>query len=98
MPIDPSPYRQNLDRNPANHVPLSPVVFLQWAADVYPDRVAVVHGALRQTWAQTFERARLASPETSVGRLRHRVCVLRRLQHKRVERARLLHGGKMRIG
>ncbi|NLD69365.1 MAG: acyl-CoA synthetase [Limnobacter sp.] len=58
MPTVPNPYRQDLDRNPANHVALSPVVFLQWAADVYPERVAIVHGALRQTWAQTRDRAR----------------------------------------
>ena len=47
---------------------------------------------------KTFERARLAGPETSVGRLRHRARALRRLQNKGVERARLLHDGNVRIG
>jgi fatty-acyl-CoA synthase len=55
-------YAQGLDRNPANHVPLSPLGFLERSASVYPDRVAVIHGDLRQTWAQTRERCfRLAS-------------------------------------
>ncbi len=58
MPTHPNPYRQGLDRNPANHVPLTPTSLVQWAADVYPDRCAVIHGSLRRTWRQTWERAR----------------------------------------
>jgi fatty-acyl-CoA synthase len=58
MPTHPNPYRENLERRPANHVPLSPLGFLRWAADVHPERVAIVHGPLRQTWAQTYERTR----------------------------------------
>ena len=55
-------YGQGLDRTPANHVPLSPLRFLDRSAAVYPDRVALIHGGLRQTWAQTRERCyRLAS-------------------------------------
>jgi fatty-acyl-CoA synthase len=55
-------YATGLDRNPANHVPLTPLGFLDRTASVYPDRIAIVHGALRQTWAQTRERCyRLAS-------------------------------------
>jgi fatty-acyl-CoA synthase len=43
-------------------VPLTPLRFIDRAADVYPDRIAIVHGALRQTWQQTRERClRLAS-------------------------------------
>jgi fatty-acyl-CoA synthase len=53
-----SPYDLGLDRNPANHVPLTPVTFLQRAAAVHPERLAIVHGALRQTWGQTGERCR----------------------------------------
>ncbi|MEK8025167.1 acyl-CoA synthetase [Pseudaquabacterium rugosum] len=53
-----SPYDIGLDRNAANHVALSPLSFLERAAAVYPQRVALVHGALRQTWAQTFARCR----------------------------------------
>jgi fatty-acyl-CoA synthase len=55
-------YAQGLDRTPANHVPLSPLGFLERSADVFPDRTAVVYGPHRQTWAQTRERChRLAS-------------------------------------
>ncbi|MDH5352371.1 MAG: AMP-binding protein, partial [Betaproteobacteria bacterium] len=43
---------------PANFVPLSPIAFLPRAAEVYPDRIAVVHGGARITYAQFFERAR----------------------------------------
>ncbi|MCU0655451.1 MAG: AMP-binding protein [Polyangiaceae bacterium] len=53
-----SPYDLGLDRNPANHIPLTPVTFLQRAAAVHPGRLAIVHGALRQTWGQTGERCR----------------------------------------
>jgi fatty-acyl-CoA synthase len=51
-------YEQNLDRTPANHVPLSPVSFLVRAARVYGPRVAVIHGARRYSYAQFLERAR----------------------------------------
>ena len=49
-----SPYDQDLPQNPANHAPLTPLAFIQRAAEVYPDRLAVVHGDLRRTWGQTM--------------------------------------------
>ena len=58
MPTHPNPYRQGLDRTPANHVALTPLSLLDWAADVYPGRCALVHGPLRRTWAEVRERAR----------------------------------------
>jgi len=42
-------YSSGLDRTLANHVPLSPLGFLDRSADVYPDRVAIIDGKLRQT-------------------------------------------------
>jgi fatty-acyl-CoA synthase len=54
----PGRYDLGLDQNQANHAPLTPLVFLDWSADVYPDRPAVVHGARRYTWSQTRERCR----------------------------------------
>ena len=61
-------YEMDLDQNPANHVPLSPVSFLTRAARVYPDRVAIVHGARRYTYAQFLERTRrLASALAACG-------------------------------
>ncbi len=44
--------------NAANHAPLTPLIFLDRAADLYPLRTAIVHGTLRRTWAQTRERCR----------------------------------------
>ena len=61
-------YLTGLDANAANYAPLTPLVFLDWSADVYPDRLAVVHGARRFTWAQTRERCqRLASALSARG-------------------------------
>jgi len=57
-----NPYELNLDKNAANYVALSPLSFIRRTAAVYPDRTAVVHGDLRRTWLQTYERCvRLAS-------------------------------------
>ena len=53
-----SPYASGLDRTPANFTPLTPVSFLAKAADVYPERLAIVHGELRRNWAQVYERSR----------------------------------------
>ena len=58
MPTRPNPYRQDLDRNAANHVPLTPISLVQWAADVFPERCAVIHGPLRYSWSQMMARAR----------------------------------------
>ncbi|HNW63289.1 MAG: acyl-CoA synthetase [Piscinibacter sp.] len=53
-----NPYAIGLDRNAANHVALSPLSFLERAAHVYPDRIAIVHGDLRQDWRTTYARSR----------------------------------------
>jgi fatty-acyl-CoA synthase len=54
----PNPYEQDLDRNPANHAPLTPLTFIEWSASVYPARSAVIHGARRFTWQETYARCR----------------------------------------
>jgi len=60
--MDQTIYDTGLDRNPANHQPLSPLTFLERAADVFPDRVAVIHGPVRQTFRELRARShRLAS-------------------------------------
>ncbi len=51
-------YDTGLDRNAANHVPLSPLTFLARTAQVYPERTAVIHGALRYSWAESYARCR----------------------------------------
>lgn len=53
-----NPYAENLDPNPANHVPLTPLTLLERAASVFPDRVAVIHGERRLTWREVYGRCR----------------------------------------
>ncbi|MCB4365980.1 acyl-CoA synthetase [Hydrogenophaga taeniospiralis] len=61
-------YDRDLPRNEANFAPISPLSFIERTAEVYPGRLAIVHGALRQTWAQTYARARqLASALLRAG-------------------------------
>lgn len=63
-----SPYDHDLDRTPANYTPLSPLSFLARAVDVYPDRIAVVHGHQRLTYAEFLARSRrLASVLARLG-------------------------------
>ncbi|MCC7273787.1 MAG: acyl-CoA synthetase [Alphaproteobacteria bacterium] len=63
-----SPYDLHLERNPANHVPLTPLGFIERTAAVFPDRTAVIHGAVRRTWADTYDRCRrLASALVRLG-------------------------------
>src|SRR2546425_9528743 len=53
---------------PANYTPLSPIVFLLRAGEIYPERVAAVHGRVRHTYARFHERAqRRASALDKVG-------------------------------
>jgi fatty-acyl-CoA synthase len=54
----PSPYEKDLDKNPANYAPLTPLQFIERAAYVYPNRLAVVHGKRRYTWKETYARSR----------------------------------------
>jgi len=52
----------------ANHVPLSPLTFLPRAANLYPNKDAVVYGNRKYTWKQCYERCiRLASSITKLG-------------------------------
>jgi fatty-acyl-CoA synthase len=54
MPIDLS--ADFLQRRPANFRPMTPIQFLRRAADVFPDRTAVVHGDIRLTWREHARR------------------------------------------
>jgi len=56
--MNPSIYEVGLDKNEANHQPLSPLPFLERAASVFPDRIAVVHGNTKLTYAQFYRRCR----------------------------------------
>jgi fatty-acyl-CoA synthase len=48
----------HLERNAANFAPLSPLGFLSRAAQIYPDKLAVLHRTTRYTYRQFYERAR----------------------------------------
>ncbi len=61
-------YDQDLPQTPANFAPMSPLSFIERTAEVYPTRLAVVHGSLRQDWATTYRRCRqLASALSQAG-------------------------------
>ena len=51
-------YDRDLDKNPANYQPLTPLSFLERAAQVYPDHLAVIHGDLRRTYRDFYARSR----------------------------------------
>jgi fatty-acyl-CoA synthase len=53
-----TPYDRDLDRNPANFQPLTPLGFLERAANVFPQHTAIIHGPLRRTYAEFYARAR----------------------------------------
>src|SRR5208282_3928823 len=53
-----SPYDRDLDRNAANFQPLTPLTFLERAAAVFPDRLAVAHGPLRRNYRDFHARSK----------------------------------------
>src|SRR5262245_51674601 len=54
----PTPYDTDLDRNPANFQPLTPLTFLERAAAVFPGHTAIMHGKLSRSYAEFYSRAR----------------------------------------
>ncbi len=55
-----NPYDENLGKNPANHQPLTPLTYLERAAKVYPDHVAIIHGARRTSYRDFWRRSAAA--------------------------------------
>src|SRR5947209_13961972 len=53
-----TPYDIDLDRNPANFQPLTPLSLLERAAAVFPQQTAVIHGKLRRDYADLYARSR----------------------------------------
>jgi fatty-acyl-CoA synthase len=51
-----NPYAHDLDKNPANYQPLTPLSYLARAALVFPDKMAIIHGNQRVTYAQYYAR------------------------------------------
>ena len=63
-----NPYQLGLDKNAANFVALSPISYIERTAKVYPNQLAVIYGAQRQTWSQTYARCcRLAHALGGLG-------------------------------
>ena len=61
-------FSQDLPRTGANFAPISPLSFMERTAEVYPNRLAVVHGELRRSWSQVYTRCRqLASALHKAG-------------------------------
>jgi len=66
-----SPYDVDLDKNPANYQPLTPISYLERAAKVFPDHVAIIHGRQRTDYRTFWRRSlKLASAlsKNGVGR------------------------------
>lgn len=62
MTSAPHPY-DDLPRNPANFVPLSPLSFVARSAAVYPHQTAIIHGTRRLSWAEVHRRCRQAASQ-----------------------------------
>ncbi len=61
-------FERDLDKNKANHVPLSPVSFVQRSAEIFGDLPAVIHGQRRYSWSECRERsARLGAALKHLG-------------------------------
>jgi len=52
-----NPFNTDLDRNPANFQPLTPLTFLERAASVMPDHLAIIHGSLRYSYSEFYCRS-----------------------------------------
>ncbi len=61
-------YFDELQKSPANYVPLSPLSIIKRTADIYSGRTAVISGQQSFTWSEIYTRSRqLASRLQSVG-------------------------------
>src|SRR6185436_18423481 len=62
------PYETGLDRVPANFQPLTPLSFLERAAQVFPRHTAIIDGGQRLDYATFYARSRrLASALSKLG-------------------------------
>ena len=61
-------YNQNLDKNEANFVPLTPLSFLERAKDIYPGYVGIVYEDRSYTWSEIYKRCiKFASALEKIG-------------------------------
>ena len=63
-----SHYDNNLDKNNANFVPLTPLSFLERAKDIYPNYEALVYEDRKYTWSEIYKRCiKFASALEKIG-------------------------------
>ena len=61
-------YEQNLDKNDANFVPLTPLTFLERVKDIYPNYEALVYENRSYTWSDVYRRCtKFASALEKIG-------------------------------
>ena len=53
--------QNELKKNHANYSPLTPIVFIEKAAKIFPDRYSIIHENKYFTWEQTFMRCKPVS-------------------------------------
>jgi len=53
-----TPYDIDLDKNPANFQPLTPLALLERAAATFPDQIAVLHGPIQRNYRDFYARCR----------------------------------------
>ncbi len=63
-----NPYAQDLDKNPANYQPLTPISYLERAARTFPEQIAIIHGDSQTTYRDFWRRSlQLASALAARG-------------------------------
>ncbi|RWC60239.1 acyl-CoA synthetase [Mesorhizobium sp.] len=63
-----NPYEKDLDKNAANHQPLTPLTYLERAAKTYPDHIAIIYGSQRIDYRTFWQRSlKLASALRKCG-------------------------------
>ncbi len=61
-------YENNLNKNDANFVPLTPLSFLERAKDIYPNYEALVYESRSYTWTDVYKRCtKFASALEKIG-------------------------------
>ncbi len=61
-------FDENLDKNKANFVPLSPLTFLERTKDIYPNYEAIIYGNRTYSWKNVYERScQFASALRKIG-------------------------------
>ena len=61
-------YNQNLEKNLANFVPLTPLSFLERSKDIYPNYEALIYETKSYTWLEVYKRCtKFASALEKIG-------------------------------